>query len=264
MRRYANPVLLIKHADKNFNQGKIRNGGETTMSEMLGLTKTTKSGLEYEIIKKDGRNKHGAQLYLIKFTNTGTEMRVLKASIKSGTIKDRFHPSVYDVGCLGNAKKVGNERVYSLWNNMLCRCYHNHKNNKDYMSYGGIGVRVCERWKIFSNFLSDLENIEGYDEPLFAQGKIHLDKDKKQSNTPPSQKIYSLETCCFISKEDNQVMRNTSRYRKKFMAISPDGQRIYVDGLVDFSKENNLDASTITRCLRGEYKQHKGWTFEVV
>jgi len=45
-------------------------------------------------------------------------------------------------------------RVYSAWFHMLQRC--ENKRNKDYRYYGGRGIRVCERWKSFENFLKDM------------------------------------------------------------------------------------------------------------
>lgn len=41
-------------------------------------------------------------------------------------------------------KKVGKERLKSIWYGMRDRCY-NH-NNIGYKNYGGKGVRICEEW----------------------------------------------------------------------------------------------------------------------
>lgn len=45
-------------------------------------------------------------------------------------------------------------RIYGVWNAMLRRC----RNPKDisYPRYGAIGIRVCERWHKFENFLEDM------------------------------------------------------------------------------------------------------------
>ena len=40
------------------------------------------------------------------------------------------------------------------WRLMLNRCYRT--NSQDYPLYGGRGIRVCERWHTFNNFLQDM------------------------------------------------------------------------------------------------------------
>ena len=44
--------------------------------------------------------------------------------------------------------------TYHSWWAMRCRCYN--KNEKAYPAYGGVGVRVCNRWGSFLNFLVDM------------------------------------------------------------------------------------------------------------
>lgn len=44
--------------------------------------------------------------------------------------------------------------LYRAWENMIQRC--TNPKNKSFPNYGGRGVRVCERWLDFSNFLADM------------------------------------------------------------------------------------------------------------
>lgn len=44
--------------------------------------------------------------------------------------------------------------AYQCWKNMLKRCYY--RNCDSYKNYGGRGIRVCERWHRFENFLADM------------------------------------------------------------------------------------------------------------
>ena len=44
--------------------------------------------------------------------------------------------------------------TYYAWMAMRQRC--NNQRNQSYADYGGRGIRVCERWQAFENFLSDM------------------------------------------------------------------------------------------------------------
>ena len=44
--------------------------------------------------------------------------------------------------------------LYVVWQDMLNRC--RNPNSKAWKSYGGRGIKVCDRWKVFSNFSADM------------------------------------------------------------------------------------------------------------
>ena len=44
--------------------------------------------------------------------------------------------------------------TYNSWCNMKARCLN--PKHKDFPNYGGRGVKVCERWMVFDNFLEDM------------------------------------------------------------------------------------------------------------
>ncbi len=116
---------------------------------------------------------------------------------------------------------------YRVWQSMLARCY-SEKYHHRQPTY--VGCTVVEIWHRFSNFKSwyNINYIEGY----------HLDKDI----LIPGNKLYSPETCCFVSRAVNSLLNSHSRvkgpwpqgvcYEKKssrFMArISINGRRQYL------------------------------------
>lgn len=56
--------------------------------------------------------------------------------------------------CSTHYKKQWRPPEYQVWDSMKQRC--NNPNNKKYHLYGGRGIRVCERWLDFNNFLEDI------------------------------------------------------------------------------------------------------------
>lgn len=61
--------------------------------------------------------------------------------------------------------RMSDSKIYNLWGGMKSRCYN--PNHKDYSSYGGRGIKICERWlepggRGFMNFYADMgERPEG-------------------------------------------------------------------------------------------------------
>lgn len=43
---------------------------------------------------------------------------------------------------------------YHVWSEMIGRC--ENQNNKSYHNYGGRGIKVCEEWHDYRNFISDM------------------------------------------------------------------------------------------------------------
>jgi hypothetical protein len=49
---------------------------------------------------------------------------------------------------------MANTRTYRIWTGMKQRC--NNKNATDYYKYGKLGIKVCDRWLKFDNFIEDM------------------------------------------------------------------------------------------------------------
>lgn len=80
---------------------------------------------------------------------------------KSGVYLARKYPD-QSCGCLTRPyiskamTRHGHEgkRTYSSWHGMKTRCLN--PRSASYYNYGGRGIRVCERWLKFENFLADM------------------------------------------------------------------------------------------------------------
>lgn len=66
---------------------------------------------------------------------------------------------------------------YNVWNAMHQRC--RNPNVSRYPDYGGRGIRVCRRWRKFSNFLKDMGRRP---DPLLTLDRINNDGNYSPSN----------------------------------------------------------------------------------
>ena len=227
---------------------------------MLNYIKTNsyinKYGCTYfvsKFVSNDSKNRY----YEIIFPYTGYSAIFTKTQIVRGNVKDRFFPCVAGVGYLGNATASRGDRFYSVWHNMIHRCYN--PNFGEYKRYGALGVKVCLRWHCFEYFLRDIIIVDRFDFDKFMNGKIELDKDFKQINLPSNQKIYSLYTCTFLSSIENNYLSST---HYGYRAVSPDGTRYYGHNIAKFCKENDLNLKLVHQVVNGWQKStQNGWKF---
>lgn len=165
--------------------------------------------------------------YTIKFINTGSISTASDEAIYHGRVKDKFAPIIAGVGFIGNFnKKITDKNIiifYRPWNDMMNRCYN--PLDKDYKLYGGIGISVDKRWHEFANFFEDAKLLPGYENKLTNPSMYCLDKDYLQYNIPKHKRIYSRNTCIWISKYDNTIIMNRENSSSKFYGVTIVGDK---------------------------------------
>lgn len=100
-----------------------------------------------------------------------------KCSVRTGHTKS--------CGCLTRDRTIERNKThghskdseYRAWAHMLGRC--RNKNKRDYKYYGGRGIKVCERWLNFENFLQDIGEKPTKDHTL---DRIDVDGDYEPGN----------------------------------------------------------------------------------
>lgn len=214
-------------------------------------------GRKCVIIEKDVNrctNKH--TFYVVRFIESGYTVSVRSDVIRSGLFRDYLDKTIFGIACMGYASTRQAPQEYRVWYNMLSRCYN--KSDRSYRFYGARDVRVDQRWHRFDIFLNDVPNICGYDQDLFKQRKLRLDKDFRSGDN----KIYSLETTMWVSDLMNQKIR-TYQYNMKARkyVIFPDGHTELIRNLTDFCKQHDLHYQNVILCLSGKQRASKGYKF---
>lgn len=152
---------------------------------------------------------------VIKFTNTGYEKTVFRNKALNGKVRDPYCITKCGVGYLGETEFVDYDkecgyRIQAIWADMIGRCYN--PNNENYQYYGAKGVRVCERWHCYANFLQDFINMDNYDNwKMSTDRSYHLDKDYLQQHLPINQRVYSPDTCMLVPITFNTALTSTTK-----------------------------------------------------
>ncbi len=141
-------------------------------------------------------------------------------------------------------KRVWRCPYYTKWMSMLKRCYSENSltTNPTYK-----GCSVCDEWLTFSNFKSWMETQDW-------EGKA-LDKDLLVYQN----KVYSPETCCFISSKLNTFLVKSDKIRGDYplgVSLHSDN-RCNSQALVAFIKDGR--ASKYLGRFKDAMEAHRAW-----
>ena len=135
-----------------------------------------------------------------------------------GEVRDPYYPIYFQVASLGMISVDEHPKEIYLWRGMISRCYD--VDNPNYVNYGGRGITVCDRWLCCENFINDIPLIYGYDECLFYQGLLELDKDIRGVGYRSQ---YNLTNCQFVTRQTNhnEMMRRRKPYTSsKYVGVT--------------------------------------------
>jgi hypothetical protein len=140
-----------------------------------GLDLTGQRFGRWQVVRR-GENKDNRVAWdcICDCGNTGTvdTRRLVKGRSKSCGCLNREVNTKH-----GHNPNRGSSSEYNSWHQMKQRCLN--PNDKRYADYGGRGIKICERWLDFNNFLEDMGKKPT---PKHSIDRIDVDGDYEPSN----------------------------------------------------------------------------------
>lgn len=178
------------------------------------------------VIKDSGKRSKSRGVYWVCRCNCGNIKLVEGRLLKTGNTKSCgcYHKSLE----WQTSKKHGMSQTptYRSWNSMIQRC--RDEQNASYKNYGAKGIYVCDRWKIFENFLQDM-------------GERPKNKTLDRINSSLG---YSAENCRWANSKLQSANKKADGYSKngkKWMAriMNLSGERIYLGAFATEQEAKN-------------------------
>jgi hypothetical protein len=170
-------------------------------TDYRGQRRQNMDGFWYTVGERTGRYHYSKPLMRITF-ESGYFTEMTAQDIWRNQIKDWGSPSVLGVGIVGwHVPKPTKHPLYRVWHGMLERCFGpRRKANRSYDD-----VTIGSGWTRFDVFVEDAPRLPGYDLARIASGELQLDKDKL--GTSIGRREYSLETCCWLTRQEQAAYR---------------------------------------------------------
>lgn len=153
-------------------------------------------------------------------------------------------------------------KTYSSWQAMRtrCRC----KKHGHYKNYGGRGIKVCDRWQVFDNFLADMgERPDGCSldriDPNkdYEPGNCRWATKKEQMRNMRATRRVTIEGKTYVAADlaeqigmkVDALIKRTKRFKTYAEVMDP--TRHYAKGLALGGLANGARKKAMTHCKNG-------------
>lgn len=211
--------------------------------DYIGSVFTSNAGFKFEIVEYRSNTE-----ILVRFVDSGFERAARLSDIKRGRVRDFFAPTVFGVGFNGigrHKSKISGKhtRAYTTWRNILLRCY-----CKKFVGASYDNCTVDSEWHNFQNYAD-------WHEKNYPQdgGDYQIDKDIRSC----SEKIYSKDTCMFVTQAQNLEAVDNKKPVKLINKIT--GEIKSYTSCRKAESDLGLAGGSISRLLSGKTLSAKQW-----
>ena len=184
------------------------------------------TGKEFDrltVLELAGRDKHRRALWKCR-CKCGNVIFADGGSLRSRNTRSCGCLHIDTITTHGESRVGQRTAEYSIWRNIISRC--TKPENKDWDNYGGRGIKLCDRWMIYENFLADVGRR--------PSRKHTLDRRDNDGNYEPKNVRWATHT---------EQMRNSRRNR----IIELDGVRKCA---IEWAEEFDIHPATLHSRLR--------------
>lgn len=183
-----------------------------------------------------------AEMQLYKISLNNEVYYASNAGLKSNDLRI-FNKVIGNIGYRGYISISQYEKEYTMWKDMIYRCYST--NNMLYPYYGGVGVTIYPKWLCFELFVYDLISQTGY-EKINNSNKVYvLDIETKQKNKPENMRMYAPDMIALKQYYSSDVYSNCEKAK---------GSGVYTDG-------NNIKITAIKKPTSINAKPYKDGSY---
>lgn len=170
------------------------------------------------------------------------------------------------IGCYSCGKKEASikrtihgdsgKRLFTIWASLKQRCYN--KKCREYRFYGLLGVKICTQWEHDYLKFKEWALSNGYN------NNLSIDKDILCEKLNIYPKIYSPETCIWITRSENSIDANmrSGRMKKVFQYDLNNNLVNEFISQCEASRYTSISQGNIGMVIRGERKNAGGFIWK--
>ncbi|WP_300459909.1 hypothetical protein [Desulfobacula sp.] len=144
-------------------------------------------------------------------------------------------------------------RFYKEYHHMIDRC--KNPSHPRWDSYGGSGIKVCERWRGDDGFINFRD--DWYKEYELLKNKYHPEERRLSLARIDPDGDYCLDNTRWV----DWAEENNPRIKGKFIGVCPGYGTAYIIDADKFANDILCSVSLITKCLNQTASDGSGWYY---